>query len=234
VSVPYEVAQELARLSGLVLSTADLDAALTTVTQVATAVVPRCDGTSLTMRDHGRPTASAADGDWARTLDAVQVEEQEGPCLDCLREGAVMRVKDLAEDGRFPNYGPRVAAELGARSTISVPLSADGRTVGALDLYSRQPDAFDTQDVALAVLLAAHASLALQAANAFFSSRDLAGQLQDALASRAQIEQAKGLLMRDHRCGPDEAFRHLVERSQQANRKLRDVAAELVQQAALS
>lgn len=231
-TVPFEAAQELAQLSGLVLAIDDLDEALTEVSRVATATVPECDGTSMTMREHGRPVASAADGDWARVLDAVQVEEQEGPCLDCMREGSVMRVKDLREDGRFPNYGPRVAREHGALSTLSVPMSADGRTVGALNLYSRQADAFGTEAVGLATLLAAHASLALQAANAYFSHRDLARQLQDAMASRAQIEQAKGVLMRDHRCGPEEAFQHLVERSQRMNRKLRDVARTVVEEAA--
>jgi GAF domain-containing protein len=231
VSVPYDTAQELAQLSGQVLSATDLAAALTCVTVAATSIVEGCDGTSITMRDHGMPTASSADGDWARELDRVQVEEQEGPCLDCMREGSVMRVRDLAADGRFPSYGPR-AASLGAHSTLSIPLSSDGRTVGALNLYSREPDAFGTQAVGLGTLLGAHASLALQAANAYFSSRDLAGQLQQALASRAEIEQAKGILMKERRCTADEAFQALVELSQRSNRKLRDVAHAVVEQAA--
>ncbi len=230
-SVPYETAQELAQLSGRVLGASDLDVALTVVTQTATAIVPGCDGTSVTMREHGMPTASSADGEWARELDRVQVEEQEGPCLDCMREGSVMRVRDLAADQRFPSYGPR-AASLGGRSTLSVPLSSDGRTVGALNLYGREPDVFGTSDVGIATLLAAHASLALQAANAYFSSRDLAGQLQQALVSRAEIEQAKGILMRERSCSADEAFQALVELSQRSNRKLRDVAHALIAQTA--
>jgi GAF domain-containing protein len=230
-TVPFEAAHELARLSYQVLTAPDLSAALTQVAEAATSVVPRCDGTSLTLRERGVPTASSADGDWARELDRMQVEEQEGPCLDCMREGGVMRVRDLAADGRFPIYGPR-AAQHGARSTVSFPLSADGRTVGALNLYGREPDAFTTEDVALGTLLGAHASLALQAANAYFSSRQLADQLQQALASRAEIEQAKGILVRELRCTPDEAFSRLVELSQRTTRKLRDVARELVQRTA--
>jgi GAF domain-containing protein len=227
VAIPFDTSQRLVQLSGLVLTATDLSSALETVTEVSTEVVPECDGASLTMREHGLPTASAGSDDWSRELDRVQVEEQEGPCLDCMREASVMRVRDLDSDGRFPSYGPRATA-LGARSTMSVPLSADGRTVGALNLYSRSSDAFDTEAVALGTLLAAHASLALQAANAYFSSRQLAAQLQDALASRAQIEQAKGMLMNQRGCTADEAFDLLVELSQRSNRKLRDVAAELV------
>jgi GAF domain-containing protein len=231
VSVPYEAVQELARLSGLVLAAEDAAAALTTVCEVATAVVPGCDGTSVTTRESGMPTASSASDDWSRRLDRLQVEEQEGPCLDCLREGSVMRVRDLSTDGRFPSYGPRAAAE-GALSTLSLPLSADGRTVGALNLYGKEPDAFGTEAVALGTLLAAHASLALQAANAYFSSRRLAEQLQEALSGRAAIEQAKGVLVERHGGDPDAAFSALVARSQSTNRKLRDVAREVVDEAA--
>jgi len=227
VHVPIETAHGLAQLSGLVLSAPDAHSALRLVSRTATDIVPGCDGTSVTMRDNGTPTASAADDEWAEALDRVQVEEQEGPCLDCMREGSVMRVRDLAEDGRFPSYGPR-AAEMGARSTLSIPLSSDGRTVGALNLYSRGPDAFDTDAVGMATLLGAHASLALQAAAAYYSSRALAGQLQEALGSRAQIEQAKGILMARHRVDADAAFDLLRSASQQRNVKLRVLAQDLV------
>ncbi|MFP5218196.1 MAG: GAF and ANTAR domain-containing protein [Actinomycetes bacterium] len=226
--IPFDTAQQLAELSGTVLSATDLDEALTAVAMMGVGVVPGCDGVSVTMREKSIPTASSADADWSRQLDRLQVEQQEGPCLDCLREGSVMRVRDLAGDGRFPSYGPRAAA-LGAASALSIPLSADGRTVGALNFYSRQPDAFDTDAIALGTLLSAHASLALQAANAYFSSRRLAGQLQEALASRAAIEQAKGVLMAQRGIGPDDAFSALVQMSQRTNRKLRDVAKAIVE-----
>lgn len=226
----YETAHRLAQLSGVVLAEPDLGAALTRVSQAAQDASAPCDGVSVTLRDSGVPTAGAASNDWAQELDRLQMTEQEGPCLDCMREGSVMRVADLATDGRFPHYGPR-AAERGAHSTVSVPLTGDGRTVGALNLYSRTPDAFDSEDVALAMLLAAHATLALQAANAYFSSRDLARQLQEAMPARAVIEQAKGVLMGQRRCTADEAFQLLVDLSQRSNRKLRDVAKALVDEA---
>jgi GAF domain-containing protein len=227
VAVPFETAHALARLSADVLGEADLPASLERVCRVASDVVERCDGCSVTLRADGSQVASAGDGPWATDLDALQSVEQEGPCLDCLRTSSLVRVRDLARDSRFPSYGPR-AAQRDAHSVVSVPLSGDGRTAGALNLYSRRPDAFDTDDVALASLLAAHASLALQAAIAFRSSRDLAAQLQAAMESRAVIEQAKGVVMERTRCSADAAFTALVTRSQSANRKLRDVAWELV------
>ena len=120
----------------------------------------------------------------------------------------------------------------GAASALSLPLAADGRTVGALNLYSRTVDAFDREALAVGELLAAHAALAVQAAMAYYSSRDLADQMRSAMESRALIEQAKGVLIAAERVPAERAFRLLVERSQRANRKLRDVAAEVVADAA--
>jgi GAF domain-containing protein len=231
VDLSYEAARDLAQLAGVMLSEPDLPAALRRVTSVAAGLVEHCDGASLTMRKEGRPVAAAASDEWASALDDLQHREQEGPCLDCLREGTVMRVRDLPADGRFPTYGPR-AGERGARSVLSLPLAADGRTVGALNLYSRQPDVFDGPALALGELLAAHASLAVQAATAFYSSRDLADQMREAITSRAVIEQAKGVLVAQRGCTPEEAFDLLVAASQRANRKLRDIAQAVVDGAA--
>lgn len=226
-TLSHETGLELARLAGLVLTEPDVDAALVAVSRVAVAVVAPCDGASLTMRRSGTPSVPAADGEWAVSLDRLQFVEQEGPCLDCLREGSIMRVRDLGVDSRFPSYGPKAAA-LGAHSALSLPLAADGRTVGALNLYSRRPDAFDNEALAVGELLAAHAALAVSAATAYFSSRDLAEQMRQALESRAVIEQAKGVLMATTGGSADEAFAALVERSQHGNVKLREVAQTVV------
>lgn len=222
-----EAGLELAQLSTLVLGQADLDSALVDVTRVAVRVVPAADGASLTMRDGGAPQARQASDDWATELDKLQFVEQEGPCLDCLREGTVMRSPDLDGDQRFPNYGPRAAA-LGAHSVMSLPLAADGRTVGALNLYSRKANAFDAGHVGLGELLAAHASLAIQAAQAFYSNRELAEQLRQAMHSRAVIEQAKGILASRQGIDPERAFELLKTQSQHMNIKLREVAEDLV------
>ncbi|MBW8801462.1 MAG: GAF and ANTAR domain-containing protein [Streptomyces sp.] len=229
-ALDLDTAHELASLSGLVLTAADDAAALHEVVGVAERVIPTCDGVSATMREHGTATSSAASNPWAEELDTLQVVVQEGPCLNCMREGAIMRVPDLERDGRFPTYGPQ-AAESGAAATLSVPLMADGRTVGALNFYSRKQDAFDNDDVAVCMLVAAHAELGLQAAHAYLSSQSLATQLQGALSSRVVIEQAKGVLMAQRGCDSDTAFASLVELSQRSNRKLREIAELVVQQA---
>jgi AmiR/NasT family two-component response regulator len=67
------------------------------------------------------------------------------------------------------------------------------------------------------------------------TARDLEREidsLRTAMASRATIERAKGIIMSSMRVGPDRAFELLVQQSQHENRKLREVAADLVEDTA--
>jgi transcriptional regulator with GAF, ATPase, and Fis domain len=120
------------------------------------------------------------------------------------------------------------AVEHGARSMISIPLAAEGSVIGALNFYSKEPDRFGAEEASIAEVVAAHAGLAVQVTAAFFRHRDLAEQLREAMQSRATIEQAKGIVMARERCTADRAFELLTKMSQNANRKLRDIAAEVV------
>lgn len=225
---PDEAMRQLTALAGVVLGQQDLEATLNEITRITVATLPGCDGASLTTFQDGKPGVVAADSEWSRQLDELQYEEREGPCLDAARTGNVFRVRDLAADNRWPFYARR-AVEIGARSMFSLPMSAESKLMGALNVYSREPDTFRAQDVSLGELLSAQAGMAMQVAASFFHHRDLAEQLQQAVQSRAQIEQAKGILMGTRGCTADEAFATLVELSQTSNRKLRDVAAAVVE-----
>lgn len=217
----------LSALAGTVLGQDDLRSTLVEITRLSVALLPGCDGASLTTFEDGRPGVGAADGDWARALDELQFEEREGPCLDAARTGNVFRVRDLAEDSRWPFYAPR-AVDAGARSMVSLPMSSEGKTVGALNVYSGRASCFGAESVSLGELIAAQAGVAMQVAASFFRHRDLAVQMQQALSSRARIEQAKGVLMSSRGCSEEEAFRLLVQLSQSSNRKLREVADAVV------
>ena len=227
---PEEALREVAALAGVVLGQDDLASTLDEVTRVTVRVFAAADGASLTTFEDGRPGAVAADGPWARELDELQYEEREGPCLDAARTGNVFRVRDLTDEGRWPFYAPRAVA-LGARSMVSLPMMAEGKILGALDVYSRKPDALTAEDVSLGELIAAQAGIATQVAASFFRHRDLGMQLRQAMQSRAVIEQAKGIVMGARGASADEAFALLVELSQSTNRKLRDVAQALVDEA---
>jgi GAF domain-containing protein len=229
-TVSDEALAELTALAGVVLGQTDLPATLREVCRIAVRAVPGVDGASVTTFPEGRPGAIASD-DWARDLDELQYAEHEGPCLDAYRTGNAFRVRDIAADTRWPSYLPH-AAQRGARSMMSLPMAAEGKIIGALNVYARDVDAFGAEEVSIATIVAAHAGLASQVAAAFFRHRDLAEQMSTAMQSRAVIEQAKGVLMATEHCEPDEAFDRLVTMSQHANRKLRDVAAQVVAAAA--
>lgn len=225
-AVSDDALEAVLALAGVVLVTRDLPTTLIETCRIAVRAVPNADGASVTTYPEGRPGAVASD-DWALELDELQFEQHEGPCLDAYRTGTSFRVRDFTDETRWPSYSQHVAAK-GARSAVSIPLMAQGNVVGALNIYSRKPDAFDAEATSVATVVAGHVGLASQVSAAFFRHRDLAEQLEEAMRSRAVIEQAKGVIMGDRRCDADAAFRVLREMSQRGNRKLRDVAQEIV------
>lgn len=222
-----EVVGELLALAGVALAHADLDEALDEICRISARAVRNSDGASLTAFGVSGAVAAASSSEWARRLDELQYAEHEGPCIDAARTGTVFRVRDMQREPRWPSYMPRACAE-GASSMVSIPLTVEAKTLGALNIYSRQVDAFGAEEVSLAGIIAGHASLATQVSATLAGHRTLAGQLRAAMASRATIEQAKGIVMAAVGCDPDTAFAHLTQQSQHENRKLREIADELV------
>lgn len=219
---------ELLALAGVALAHDDLSGALRQICEIADRAMTKADGVSLTAFEASGPDAVAASNEWAERLDRLQYDEHEGPCLDGARSGALFRVRDMEREPRWPSYMPR-AVELGAASMVSVPMTVESKTVGALNVYSREVDAFAADDVSVIEIVAGHASLAAQVSATLSGQRALADELRKAMASRATIEQAKGIIMATVGCDPDIAFRRLIEQSQHENRKLREIADELVQ-----
>lgn len=159
-------------------------------------------------------------------IDTLQHQCEEGPCLAAIAHGTTHYADDLADDARWPCFGPR-ATTLGVRSALAVSLSADG-TLGALNLYARWSQAFGVVDRAKGVILAALAGLALSSAEAHDAEERRLDNLQHALVSREVIGQAQGILMERERITPNQAFDVLRRASQHLNIKLRDVAQALV------
>jgi GAF domain-containing protein len=229
VSLSEEALRALTSLAGVALTQSDLPATLEEICRIATQAVAGADGASVTTFPQGRPGALSSD-EWARSLDEMQFAEHEGPCLDAYRTGNAFRLRDMAAEPRWPSYMPR-AVERGARSMMSMPMAAEGSTIGALNLYSKEPDAFDAEAASVAEIVAAHAGLAAHVSAAFFGHRALAEQLTEAIASRGVIEQAKGVIMVATRCSADDAFDVMTRVSQRSHRKLRDVAQDIMTRA---
>jgi len=182
---------------------------------------------SITLVRERRPGTPAATSDLARNLDEAQYERLSGPCLRAATEQDTVTVVDTGVEARWPEWAA-VASAAGICSSLSVGLPIREAVQGALNVYSRSSGAFPDHVVSLAQAFAGYAAVALANADLYDTTATLADQLRQAMEHRAVIEQAKGIIMSERRCSPEEAFAVLTKASQDSNRKLRDVASALV------
>ena len=217
--------QYSSNLASFVVSDHELDETLLRVATLATRDVPGCDLAGITLLRDGQPVTAVFTDPSAPEIDTAQYETGKGPCLDAFRHGREFRIDDTRTETRWPEFSAK-ASTAGVLSTLSLPLVVGSGGLGALNLYSHTTAAFvddDGQGV-----FAAQAAVVLANSQAYWASHALAGQLEEALVSRAVIEQAKGILMATQRCDADAAFARLRSESQNTNRKVRDVAADYV------
>ena len=226
---PANAAEALARLGSLSLRELSMDSLLQMVADLAKTVMPGNPEASVTLLVKDRPTTVASTAQLAVDLDETQYERGHGPCLHAARTGELTEIPDTRTDSRWADYSRR-AAEAGNLSSLSIPLAIDEdeRVFGALNLYAREPDAFDEHSRSAALAFGPYAAVAAGNMHAYQSARGMADNLQIALESRAVIDQAKGILIERHKLTADQAFQQLVQVSMNANRKVRDVAADLV------
>jgi putative methionine-R-sulfoxide reductase with GAF domain len=223
---PREFVEALVTLSGGLPADRGLEGTLARVAGLATEQISGCDFAGCTLVRDGKATTAVFTDLSSPEIDSAQYESGRGPCLEAYRHGAVFRIDDTHAENPWPEFS-EAAAEHGIRSTISFPLAGEQAPIGALNLYSRLPANFDDND-AISVAVVAHSSALLASAQAYWSAHRLSEDLQTAMLSRATIEQAKGIIMGARRCDADAAFAELQQASQHQNRKLRDIAAEIV------
>lgn len=199
---------------------APVDQTLRAITAAAVAAVPGADDAGITFRAGTRIEARASTGERPATLDKLQDELGQGPCYAALRRRPVVTCPDLEHERRWPRFAA-AAREQGVASLLAVRLyvTADDK-LGALNLYSAEPQAFDEDAEEIARIFAVHAAIALAAA-------EREQHLETALRSRDRISQAKGILMERFKLTPDEAFTLLSRASAATNRKVKDVAEEI-------
>jgi GAF domain-containing protein len=227
---PDRLTAGIAELSRLLVNEESLDDTLHRVAELACRNIEGADVAGVTLVRDGEPTTAVFTDPASPEIDSAQYETGVGPCLDAWRDQRVHRIDSTAEDERWPHFS-QAAVEHGVQSTISFPLAVRSNGIGALNLYSKQRAAFSDEDEETGTLFAQQASVALANAQLYDSAYRLTQQLQEALTSRAVIDQAKGILMAQRGVGADEAFDILRTASQGQNRKLRDLAQELVDRA---
>lgn len=226
-----ELSRVLAVLSLQRVDRQSLAATLDHTATLARDVIPAADYAAVTTLRDGRPETIVATDPVIELVDQVQYDFETGPCLDAYRTGGVFRMDDTEDEKRWPEFA-RAAAAHGIRSTLSLPLMADGEGIGALNLYSRTVRGFSPADEVHARRFSEPAAVVVANAHLFWECRRLAENLEAALQSRAAIEQAKGILMAQRGVDADGAFDLLRKVSQSENVKLRDVARRLVEKVA--
>ena len=224
---PLDPRVAFAELSKIMLSEQQLSETLGRVAELAKQTIPGAADVSVTLMESARVSSVAFTGELAAQLDERQYEAGFGPCMDAALSGATVTIEDTAADSTYPDFG-RAAARYGITHTMSIGLPVARQTIGALNIYGTAAGAFDAATQELATAFASYAAVAVANAGVYASTATLAVNLQRALQSRAVIDQAKGILMGRHRITADAAFGMLSAQSQATNRKLREIAGDVV------
>ncbi len=197
---------------------------MTAVCRESVRIVPgACDAGVIIAGRRGLETV-AASGPVPEQLDALQHHIDVGPCLTAAREQAVIRVDDVATDGRWATFCA-AAVRAGVGSMLCLPLRVDATVLGTLSIYSDRSAAFTEAEPTVRVLSVLAAST--------LSDLRRKQDFERALSSRDLIGQAKGILMYSKRVDADTAFRLLVERSKSTNTKLVEIARSVAESGVL-
>jgi hypothetical protein len=221
-----ELTADFSRTAGALFAAGTVDDTLARLLELAKATIEGCDYAGVILLNGDTMVTPAHTDPVVADLDALQHRYSQGPSLDAIAQNLTFYAADLAEESRWPLFGP-AATDRGIRSMLGLPLFADG-TMGALNLYAHYPQAFGVIDRARGLLLAGLAALAFTAARSHEADERREANLHEALATREVIGQAQGILIERERITADQAFDILRRASQHLNLKLRDIAQSLV------
>src|SRR4051794_30700553 len=224
---PVGAEEAFEELAGIALTEHSLHSVLQSVADLTKKVMPGEIEASVSLLVADKATTVVYTGQLALDLDESQYGRGYGPCLHAAGTGEAVEITDTRTEPRWPDYMER-AAELGALSSLSVPLGSSESMGAALNIYAREPAAFTEDSRQAGRRFARFAGVAVANMYAYQNARELADNLQAALKSRALIDQAKGILMERFKLTADQAFKLLAQASMAANRKLRDIADHLV------
>lgn len=220
-----------ARLASIPLAT-PFGRMLQDVAQLAAEAIPAADDVSVAVLDRGRVVGVGFAGSrLGAALDERQHRVGFGPSFDTARTGRVVLIRDTGHGVDYQDFA-RLAHDHGVGHVLALPLlgtSADARDVtGSLTVYSAPDRVVDEALFETAERFAQAAASTVSNAVLYIGATLQAAQLQEAMVSRAVIEQAKGVIMATEKCTAESAFDQLRDASTRSNRKLREIAASIV------
>jgi hypothetical protein len=217
------------RLASIVLNEQPMGAVLQQIADLAISCIPGADEASVTMVSGSRIYGSAFTGGLAAGLDDRQYGSGFSPTIEVARTGRAIAI-DLAAHQHYPDFAYQ-ACRYGIGQVLSLSLPGRKDIAGALTIYGYGATPFDTVTREIAQAFADHAAITALNCVIYAMAVDEGVQLRQALSSRAGIEQAKGIIMRDRSCNPDEAFAFLSAASSRRGQKVREIAQEVLRTA---
>lgn len=199
----------------------DAESVLQTITAGAVAIIPGVRWAGISQIQGRTVEARVPSDPLVASLDALQSELDEGPCITALREHHTVHIDDMSQHTQWPRFA-KAALELGVRCSLSFQLFVHKDNFGALNLYGGEAGVFDDDSFLYGEILAQHAAVAMAGSQA-------TEQMHRAIASRDLIGQAKGIIMERFQVDAVQAFALLTRLSQESNTKLLDVAARVIE-----
>jgi GAF domain-containing protein len=170
----------------------------------------------------------ASSSEAMRVLEVLELQSEEGPCMDCYRTGQPIVNQELgAARGRWPRFTPEALAA-GFHSAHALPMRLRGTVIGALNMFRVDEGALEDEDIVAAQALADIATIAILQNRATLQAQVVNEQLSRALNSRIVIEQAKGVLAERGSLDMEHAFARLRGYARTNNRRLVDVAHDVI------
>jgi GAF domain-containing protein len=175
-----------------------------------------------------RLTVMASTSEEARLLELFQLQNEQGPCLECFQRGEAVQEADLSTaTARWARFAPAAVAA-GFRSVHALPMRLRDETIGALNLFHADPSALQPSDVRIGQAMVDVATIGLVQVGYTRRHEILLAQLQSALDTRVIIEQAKGILAERQGTTPGEAFSRLRAHARSHNLRLTQLAGDVI------
>lgn len=218
-------------LHTMLVTTVQVDELLDVIASHAAERAGPGSSAAITVRLNAQATVAAASDARSEACDRAEQAAGDGPCLESARQGRQIVVPDVAAEQRWPAWRD-ATVQAGFGSAAALP-AAPPRGLDldlAINLYRDRPGGWDLDVLADVGAFAEDAARAVAVAARVEEQGRVNEDLRAAMAGRAVIDQALGVVMAQNRCGPEEAFAILRRASQTRNQKLRVLAAEIVTQ----
>lgn len=216
-----DLAARMAELARSLAGPRSLDEVLSGVSAAALELIPGVDAAGVLLIGKERTFETVPkDARLTTELHRLQMQYDEGPCVQAALDDLIVRTDDFRTEDRWPRYAPACVG-IGVLSGLSFKLYTSDRTAGALNLFGFQPNVWRGEAETIGVVLAAHAAAAILASQE-------GQQLEAALSTRDRIGQAKGIIMERYKVNDVQAFEMLRQVSQESNTKLVQVAQQVI------